>query len=81
MAWLNSILFRLMCAFEWREIETAPFDHQLELAVIGGDIGVLHFCGIRRGNGWLNAETMESVDIAATHWRFRRPDFLPMSCC
>ena len=81
MSWLSSLMSRFTSASEWREIETAPFDRELELAVIDGRVGVLDFCGIRHGDGWLDAETLKPADVAATHWRFRRPDFFPMSCC
>jgi hypothetical protein len=81
MAWLSSLLTRFANAAEWREIATAPFDRELELAIIDGGVGVLRSCCIRHGNGWLDAETLKPVDIAATHWRFRQPDFPPVSCC
>ena len=81
MAWLSSLLSCLTSASEWREIATAPFDRELELAVIDGGVGVLDFSCIRHGEVWLDAQTLKPVDIAATHWRFRQPDFLPLSCC
>jgi hypothetical protein len=81
MAWLTSLLSRFASAAEWRAIATAPLDRELELAIIDGSVGMLDFCCIRRGDGWLDAETLEPVDIAATHWRFRRPSILPASCC
>jgi hypothetical protein len=81
MSWLTALLSRLATDSEWREITTAPFDRKLELAIIDQGIGVLDFCCIRHGDGWLEADTLKPVDIAATHWRVRRWDFLPMSCC
>jgi len=81
MAWFISLLSRFMSASEWREIATAPFDRVLELAIIDGRVSMLDFCCIRHGNRWLDAETLRPVDIAATHWRFRRPVLFPVSCC
>jgi len=77
---LASYLFRLLCAPEWREIATAPFDREIELAVIGDRIGVLEGGRLRHGNGWLDAETLQPVAVNATHWRYRTV-LLPMSCC
>jgi len=68
-------------ASDWREIATAPFDRELELAVIDGQVGVLDVSYFRHGDGWLDAETLKPVDIAATHWRLRRWSCLPVSCC
>jgi len=45
-----------------------------------GNVGVLVRC-VRHGDGWLDAETLRPIKITATHWRFRPPAFLPMSCC
>jgi hypothetical protein len=81
MAWLGSLLSRFANAAEWREIATAPFDRALELAVINDGVRVLDSCCIRHGDGWLDAETLRPVAIAATHWRYRQPEFFPASCC
>jgi hypothetical protein len=75
-----SLLFRLLCAPEWREIATAPFDREIELAVIGDRIGLVEGGRLRHGNGWLDAETLQPVAVNATHWRYRTI-LLPMSCC
>jgi hypothetical protein len=78
---LVSALFRLLDASRWREIETAPFDRELELAVIDGEVRpVSGFC-LRHGDGWLDAETLRPIRVTATHWRFRWSVILPASCC
>jgi hypothetical protein len=76
-----SLLSRLLRVVEWREIATAPFDREIELAVIDGDVGVLEGSCLRHGDGWLDAETLRSVTVTATHWRYPRPVMLPASCC
>ena len=81
MTWARRLLSRAFGASEWREIATAPFDRELELAVIDGHVGVLDVSCLRHGDGWLDAETLKPVHIAATHWRFRQWGFLPASCC
>jgi hypothetical protein len=79
MRWLITLLSRLVTASEWQDIASAPFDREIELAVIDDNIDVLR-C-VRHGDGWLDAETLRPIKITATHWRFRPPAFLPMSCC
>jgi hypothetical protein len=76
-----ALFSKLVKTSEWRDIETAPFDRELELAVIGADVGVLDGSCLRHGNGWLDAATLRPVLVTATHWRYRRPDILPMCCC
>jgi hypothetical protein len=54
----------------WQIISTAPFDRDLELAVIDGDgAHALVFPCRRILNGWMNAETKERLDVHPTHWR------------
>jgi hypothetical protein len=54
----------------WQEISTAPFDRDLELAVIDGDgPHALVFPCRRILSGWMNAETRERLDVRPTHWR------------
>jgi hypothetical protein len=79
-SWLNSLFSRL-AGRNWREIATAPFDRAVELAVIDGKIGVLPCFGLRRGDDWLDAETLRPLKVTATHWRFARAAFPPISCC
>ena len=57
------------CAM-WRDIETAPFDRDLELAVVEGDhVYPLVFACRRTPNGWTKASTGERVAVSPTHWR------------
>ncbi len=55
---------------EWKPISTAPFDRDLELAVIGYDgPHSLVFPCRRVLNGWVSAETKKLIDVRPTHWR------------
>jgi hypothetical protein len=54
----------------WHHIATAPFDCDLELAVIDGDgQHALVFPCRRILGGWMNAETKERLEVHPTHWR------------
>lgn len=54
----------------WQPIGTAPFDRDLELAVIDRDgPHALVFPCRRVLSGWVNAETKARIDILPTHWR------------
>jgi hypothetical protein len=54
----------------WQLISTAPFDCDLELAVIDGDgPHALVFACRRILDGWMNAATRERLDVHPTHWR------------
>ena len=78
---LAAALFRLFDTSRWRDIETAPFDRELELAVIDGEIRAIGGFCLRHGEDWLDAETLKPVKVTATHWRFRWPMIFPVSCC
>jgi hypothetical protein len=54
----------------WQPIASAPFDCDLELAVIdaGGPHALVFACRRILG-GWMNAETKERLDVQPTHWR------------
>ena len=55
---------------EWEPIATAPFDRDLELAVICYEgTHVMVFPCRRSLGGWINAESKEPVDVQPTHWR------------
>ena len=55
---------------EWQPISTAPFDCDLELAVIdGGEAHALVFPCRRVLGGWLKAATKERLYLTPTHWR------------
>ena len=54
----------------WLEISTAPFDRDLELAVLDGDgQHALVFPCRRIVGGWMKAGTRERIDVHPTHWR------------
>ena len=54
----------------WQLISTAPFDRDLELAVIDQDgPHALVFACRRILDGWMNAETRERLDVHPSHWR------------
>lgn len=54
----------------WRLVVEAPFDEDIELAVIDGDgIHALVFPCQRFTSGWANALTGEILDVHPTHWR------------
>ena len=55
---------------EWSRIANAPFDRDLELAVIDGcGIHALVFPCRRILGGWLKATTKDRLDLHPTHWR------------
>ena len=54
---------------EWKPISTAPFDRDLELAVILGESLALAFAARRIPGGWIHAETKRRIDVNPTHWR------------
>ena len=54
----------------WQPISNAPFDRDLELAVIDRDgPHALVFACRRILSGWVNAETKRRIDVRPTHWR------------
>jgi hypothetical protein len=54
----------------WFPISTAPFAHDIQLAVIDEDgPHALVFPCRRILNGWMNADTKERLDVRPTHWR------------
>lgn len=54
----------------WKEIRIAPFDRDLQLAVIeGDDVHALVFACRRSSKDWVNSETQEIVVVRSTHWR------------
>jgi hypothetical protein len=55
---------------EWERISTAPFDRDLEIAVIDEDgPHALVFPCRRVLHGWVNAATRLPVQVFPTHWR------------
>ena len=55
---------------EWQRITSAPFDRDLELAVIDYDgVHALAFPCRRVLGSWIKAETKHKIDVYPTHWR------------
>ena len=54
----------------WQPVSSAPFDSELELAVIdaGGPHALVFPCRRILG-GWVNADTRQRLDVRPTHWR------------
>ena len=54
----------------WENISTAPFDRDLQLAVVSGDDAhALMFPCRRTSGGWIDSETKAVVEVYPTHWR------------
>jgi hypothetical protein len=54
----------------WQPVSTAPFDRDLELAVIDYDgIHALVFPCRRILDGWFKSESKLRIDVQPTHWR------------
>jgi len=54
----------------WQPISTAPFDRDLELAVINYDgVHALIFPCRRILGGWMKAGARQQIDLKPTHWR------------
>jgi hypothetical protein len=58
----------------WEPITSAPYDGELELAVIDtdGEHRLVFPCRRTLG-GWLNAESGARIDVRPTHWRVWNP--------
>jgi hypothetical protein len=54
----------------WQPISTAPFDRDLELAVLNGDgAHALVFPCRRILDSWINSQTRVRIEVRPTHWR------------
>ena len=54
----------------WHPISSAPFEHDLELAVIDAEgPHTLVFPCRRIPGGWISAQSKERVDVNPSHWR------------
>ena len=54
----------------WLPIRSAPFDRDLQLAVIDYDgVNALAFPCRRILGGWIKSATRKPVDVRPTHWR------------
>jgi hypothetical protein len=56
---------------DWQPIVCAPWERDIELAVIDpdGEVHALAFPCRRSFSGWLNVKTKKWVDVRPTHWR------------
>jgi hypothetical protein len=55
---------------DWYPVSTAPFERDLQLAVIDCDgMHALVFPCCRTPSGWINAQTKRLVEVHPTHWR------------
>lgn len=71
MIWINArSLISALPFFMWQPASMAPFDRDLELAVIDakGPHALIFPCR-RILSGWVKAETGERVVVDPTHWR------------
>lgn len=54
----------------WETIASAPYDRDLELAVVDGrQVHPLVFPCRRTTGGWIKVTTHERVIVSPTHWR------------
>ncbi|MGY6706790.1 MAG: hypothetical protein ACXIVF_00565 [Rhizobiaceae bacterium] len=54
----------------WNAASTAPFDRDIELAVIDDDgTHALVFACRRVEKGWIKSDTGDRLEISPTHWR------------
>ncbi len=54
----------------WHPIATAPFNRDLEVAVMeGSDVHTLVVSCRRAPQGWVSAATGKRIDVNPTHWR------------
>lgn len=55
----------------WQLVVEAPFEQDIELAVIDDEgVHALVFPCLRTAGGWANAVTGEMLDVHPTHWRY-----------
>ena len=55
----------------WQSISTAPYDRDLELAVLNhvGKHTLVFPCRRTETGTWINAMTKKRVEVQPTHWR------------
>jgi hypothetical protein len=55
---------------DWQPVSTAPFDRDLEVAVVAvrSEHALLFPCRRILG-GWIHAETKKKIEVYPTHWR------------
>jgi len=55
----------------WIPAHAAPFDRDIELAVIDGhDVAAVGYPCRRECDGWKNADDRKPLGIDPTHWRY-----------
>jgi hypothetical protein len=55
---------------QWKDIIRAPYNRDLQLAVIDRDgTHALAFACRRQDGLWINAQTRRPIDVRPTHWR------------
>jgi hypothetical protein len=60
----------MVSRFMWHPISTAPFDRDLELAIIDANgVHTIVFPCRRVLGGWIKAEIKTPTDVRPTHWR------------
>jgi hypothetical protein len=72
LIWINVLGLQHVIAeaMEWKPISSAPFDRDLELAVIDADgVHALVFACRRTLRGWVKAKNNQQVEVYPTHWR------------
>jgi hypothetical protein len=72
LTWIKASVEAMLheCKMVWSPTTVAPFDCNLQLAVIDWDgAHVLVFPCRRILGGWIDAETKERIDLRPTHWR------------
>jgi len=54
----------------WEKIATAPYNRDVELAVIEGNhVHALVFACRRLADGWVKVSSRERIAVNPTHWR------------
>jgi hypothetical protein len=66
-----------MC--NWLPIESAPFDRDLQLSVIEGEVHALVFPCRRTDAGWISGAGKQ-VEISPSHWRDWAETETPCNC-
>ena len=66
-----------MC--NWQPIESAPFDRDLQLSVIEGEVHALVFPCRRTEVGWISGSG-KSVEVSPSHWRDWTEQEAPCGC-
>ena len=68
--WLDDVAGDYGSRLMWHLISTAPFDRDLELALIDANgVHAIFFPCRRVLGGWIKAETKTRIDVRPTHWR------------